>query len=152
MTARARWSCFAAAASAQHDAGLPQVEDISGGRRFADRSTQLPPDTDDTRGVDAADVDGDGDVDLVFATDNAPNRLLLNDGNGNFVDQSAQMPSEIEHALTPFGRVGNVFSSTTQGVGLGLPICRSMMDLLGGTLRIESRPGQGTIVTLDFPP
>jgi hypothetical protein len=37
----------------------------------------------------AGDLDGDGDIDLFVANDNAPNQLLLNDGSGKFVDATA---------------------------------------------------------------
>jgi len=39
--------------------------------------------------VDAGDVDGDGDIDLVVANDHDDNQLLLNDGRGTFVDATA---------------------------------------------------------------
>ncbi|MDE2239892.1 MAG: heavy metal sensor histidine kinase, partial [Rhodospirillales bacterium] len=39
-----------------------------------------------------------------------------------------------------------------QGSGLGLSIVRSIMELHGGQVTIESVPGQGTRVTLHFPP
>ena len=44
------------------------------------------------RSMDAksADVDGDGDLDLVIANEHAFNILLINDGNGNFTDESQQ--------------------------------------------------------------
>jgi hypothetical protein len=35
------------------------------------------------------DLDGDADLDLFVANDNAPNQLLLNDGNGKFTDATA---------------------------------------------------------------
>ncbi len=40
----------------------------------------------------AADIDQDGDLDLVVAMERQPNRLLVNDGTGRFVDRSAQLP------------------------------------------------------------
>jgi hypothetical protein len=43
-----------------------------------------------------ADVDGDGDPDLVVAQEHEPNILLLNDGSGHFTDASERLPS---HAL-----------------------------------------------------
>ena len=42
-------------------------------------------------------------------------------------------------------------SRSSEGVGLGLALVKSIMDLHGGTARIESNPGQGTKVTLSFP-
>jgi len=38
-----------------------------------------------------------------------------------------------------------------QGVGLGLPISRSLMELHGGTLTIESQEGKGTTARITFP-
>jgi hypothetical protein len=40
----------------------------------------------------AADMDGDGDLDLVVAMEYRANRLLLNDGRGRFTDASARLP------------------------------------------------------------
>jgi two-component system heavy metal sensor histidine kinase CusS len=42
-------------------------------------------------------------------------------------------------------------SRTSDGVGLGLALVKSIMDLHGGSARIESEPGRGTTVTLSFP-
>jgi PAS domain S-box-containing protein len=43
------------------------------------------------------------------------------------------------------------FSTKTGGAGLGLPICKAIMEDYGGTIAIQSRPGEGTTVTLVFP-
>jgi hypothetical protein len=46
-----------------------------------------------TMDVVAADLDGDGDKDLVLAMEFAPNVILINDGRGNFTDESsARLP------------------------------------------------------------
>jgi signal transduction histidine kinase len=37
------------------------------------------------------------------------------------------------------------------GTGLGLAIVGALVDLHGGTLAIDSRPGEGTVVTVRFP-
>jgi two-component system heavy metal sensor histidine kinase CusS len=42
-------------------------------------------------------------------------------------------------------------SRSSEGVGLGLALVKSIMELHGGSARIESPPGQGTTVTLSFP-
>ncbi|MGZ5919189.1 MAG: sensor histidine kinase, partial [Hyphomicrobium sp.] len=51
----------------------------------------------------------------------------------------------------PFEQVENQFSKSHQGSGLGLAISRALVELHGGTLRITSREGQGTTVTLMLP-
>ena len=49
-------------------------------------------------------------------------------------------------------RVGEPFFTTRpQGTGLGLFLARRAAEGAGGTLRVESRPGEGTTVTLKLP-
>jgi two-component system cell cycle sensor histidine kinase PleC len=43
-------------------------------------------------------------------------------------------------------------TSGIEGTGLGLPIVKGFMEAHGGRANIESAPGQGTKVTLHFPP
>jgi signal transduction histidine kinase len=38
-----------------------------------------------------------------------------------------------------------------EGTGLGLAIVKSIAELHGGTAAVDSRAGEGTIVTLRFP-
>jgi signal transduction histidine kinase len=38
------------------------------------------------------------------------------------------------------------------GTGLGLPLAKRLIELLGGTLKIESAIGAGTTVTVSLPP
>ncbi|HIM26062.1 MAG TPA: PAS domain S-box protein [Rhodospirillales bacterium] len=58
----------------------------------------------------------------------------------------------IEKALAPFGQVGDIYSRTFEGTGLGLPLAKSLAELHGGSLSLESQPGKGTTVTVRFPP
>ncbi|MGD0866701.1 MAG: PAS domain-containing sensor histidine kinase [Rhizomicrobium sp.] len=59
--------------------------------------------------------------------------------------------AEIEVALSPFGQVDSKLARKHQGTGLGLPICKSLMELHGGDLTVASRPNQGTTLTARFP-
>lgn len=42
------------------------------------------------------------------------------------------------------------FSQDTQGVGLGLPLAKAIVEAHSGTIEAESDPGEGALFTLDF--
>ncbi len=52
--------------------------------------------------------------------------------------------------FTPFMRVGGVDSSKVTGTGLGMWITKQLVELLGGTIGIESIKGVGTQVVITF--
>ena len=54
--------------------------------------------------------------------------------------------------LLPFEQVDNSLSRKFDGTGLGLPLCKSFIEMHGGTLDLTSEVGAGTTVTLRFPP
>jgi two-component system heavy metal sensor histidine kinase CusS len=57
-----------------------------------------------------------------------------------------------QHLPRVFDRFYRADSSrSSDGVGLGLALVKSIMDLHGGSAQIESTPGRGTTVTLSFP-
>ncbi|MBV8166715.1 MAG: hybrid sensor histidine kinase/response regulator [Alphaproteobacteria bacterium] len=60
-------------------------------------------------------------------------------------------PEDIALALSPFGQVDTSLAHKHDGVGLGLPLCKRLVELHGGTLGIESTPGRGTTVTVRLP-
>ncbi len=69
-------------------------------------------------------------------------------------DTGIGMTSEqIDIALKPFRQVhGTSLARRYQGTGLGLSLSRQIMELHGGELHVVSTPGEGTEVTLHFPP
>lgn len=60
-------------------------------------------------------------------------------------------PDEIAVAMLPFGRANTAHVKRTNGYGLGLPLTRSLVELHGGTLAIDSARGKGTRVTIRLP-
>lgn len=72
-------------------------------QQFVDRTTNLPLDetAEFTMDVEAFDADGDGDLDLVIASEFKENWLLFNDGNGFFsVDTSKRFPLIFDYGHT----------------------------------------------------
>jgi signal transduction histidine kinase len=60
--------------------------------------------------------------------------------------------TDIPKALAPFTQIDSSLSRRYEGTGLGLPLAKSMIELHGGTLEIDSEPGVGTTVTMSLPP
>ena len=52
---------------------------------------------------------------------------------------------DIEHIFDAF------YTSKKQGMGLGLAICRTVVESLGGTLRAENRPEGGAELSITIP-
>ncbi|HXC56309.1 MAG TPA: ATP-binding protein [Rhizomicrobium sp.] len=57
-------------------------------------------------------------------------------------------PQDVQVALTAFGQVDSRLERKYEGTGLGLPLAKSLVELHGGSLHIESAVGQGTRVTI----
>jgi signal transduction histidine kinase len=54
-------------------------------------------------------------------------------------------------ALEPFGQVDNRLERRYEGAGLGLSLAKAFVELHGGALQFDSKPGGGTRVTVTFP-
>ena len=59
--------------------------------------------------------------------------------------------ADIPKALGVFGQVDSSFSRQHEGTGLGLPLTKSLAELHGGSLDLQSQPGVGTTVTIRLP-
>ena len=67
-------------------------------------------------------------------------------------DQGPGIAAEhLPHLTDPFYRVDPARQRKTGGYGLGLYLCRVIAQAHGGTLTIDSTPGQGTVVTVTLP-
>lgn len=60
-------------------------------------------------------------------------------------------PEEVAVALEPFRQVDGRLERRYDGTGLGLPLAKAFAELHGGTLTVESRRGEGTVVTVILP-
>ena len=115
-----------------------------------------------------------GGIGQVWADETAIRQILLNlIGNAlKFTDPGGTI--DVAYAAVPGGVVARIADSgigmsleqvsearrmftqvaegrRTDGLGLGLPIVDGLIELHGGTMTIDSAPGQGTTVILFFP-
>jgi len=76
---------------------------------------------------------------------------------GDFVDISVRdtgmgIPADdLQHVFTPFERIRSRKAHRRGGAGLGLSLVKSIVELHGGDVKIESREGVGTTVTCRLP-
>ena len=57
----------------------------------------------------------------------------------------------ISHLFEPYTQEMSSGGARAAGSGLGMAICKNMIDLLGGSIRVKSRVGEGTTFFVDIP-
>ncbi len=77
--------------------------------------------------------------------ENGSFRLSVSDTGIGMSDQ------EIVEAFEPFRRIDHALASNFEGIGLGLPLTKAMIEMHGGKLEIASMSNRGTTATLVFP-
>lgn len=70
-------------------------------------------------------------------------RISVSD-NGDGIDEE-----DIHHIFKRFYRSKK--SLDTQGIGLGLPLAKSIVEGQGGSIAVQSKCGAGTTFTVSFP-
>jgi len=84
-----------------------------------------------------------GRIDIAIATGDGHSDISVSDNGAGIA---------AEHLPRVFDRFYRADTSrSSEGVGLGLALVKSILDMHGGTARIASEPGRGTKVTLSFP-
>ena len=58
---------------------------------------------------------------------------------------------DVPKALSPFGQIDSDLNRQLDGTGLGLPLSKSLAEMHGGVLDLQSTLGVGTTVTVRFP-
>ena len=67
-------------------------------------------------------------------------------------DTGIGIPADkLEHVFDSFSRVEDFSTRSTSGTGLGLPITRRLLALMGGSVAVSSVPGEGSVFTIDLP-
>lgn len=61
-------------------------------------------------------------------------------------------PEELERVMEPFVQADARLSRKYEGSGLGLPLTKALVEAHGGSLRLDSESGRGTVATVTFPP
>jgi signal transduction histidine kinase len=57
---------------------------------------------------------------------------------------------KLDRLFTPFERLG-AEGSDIQGTGLGLALSKSLVEVMGGELSVESEPGEGSTFSIELP-
>ncbi len=58
---------------------------------------------------------------------------------------------DLEDLFKPFRQVDSGLARKREGTGLGLSICRKLIKMMGGTIDVQSRYGEGSTFTIRFP-
>ena len=95
---------------------------------------------DGTIRVDVAEIESHSDKDASF-------RIIVED---NGIGMSADY---LPHVFETFSREHTSTQVRVEGTGLGLPIVKSLLDMMGGSIEVESKLGEGTkmMVEVLFP-
>ena len=59
-------------------------------------------------------------------------------------------PEFVEHIFEPFERESNVTQSGIEGTGLGMAITKNIVEMMNGTISVESEQGKGSVFTVEL--
>ena len=87
----------------------------------------------------------DGTISVVAATDPEGVRVAVTDTGVGIA------PEDQDKVFEPFGQATDGLTDKPRGTGLGLPICREIVERHGGHLWLESTPGHGSTFVFTLP-
>lgn len=78
-------------------------------------------------------------------------------GTGELVvtvsDTGPGIPEEyLDDVMSPFVQLDSGLNRKHEGTGLGLPLCKALVEAHGGQLELRRGPHKGTVATVRFPP
>lgn len=79
-----------------------------------------------------------GEVAVIASIDGKMVRITVSDTGVGIAQE------EFERIFDKFYQVGKTTVGVRQGTGLGLTICRQLVEMQGGTIWVESEPGKGS--------
>jgi signal transduction histidine kinase len=84
-----------------------------------------------------------GRVDITLKNVNGHLKIMV-------ADKGSGIPEELELKIFEpfFSTKGKI---PTGGLGLGLSICKGMVDMMGGSLSFESKENEGTVFIIELP-
>ncbi len=86
-----------------------------------------------------------GHVDVSCRTDNGHYLLLFSDtGIG-------MRREDLPNLFQPFHQIDTGLARRNEGTGLGLSICKKLLDMMGGSILVQSVPGEGSTFTIRLP-
>lgn len=93
----------------------------------------------------------DIDAGFIFNSDTLINSMMVN-LSIRIKDTGPGIPPEkIGHIFENFTQADNSISAKYGGTGLGLAITKELVEMMGGSIAVESTPGQGSAFILDIP-
>lgn len=87
-------------------------------------------------------MEAGGHIDIVWKQLPAVTQIIIKD------DGCGIHPEDIHHIFKRFYR--SRFSKDTQGLGLGLPLAKAIVEAHDGTIAVESTPGAGTAFSISL--
>jgi len=86
-----------------------------------------------------------GFIKLAYKTNNNSISIFVKDSGIGMNKQ------KLEHIFTRFTKIEDQKQKLYEGAGLGLAICKSLIDLLDGEIKVESEIGKGSIFQIKIP-
>ena len=87
-----------------------------------------------------------GEITIRLTRDNLGTTSIIVEDNGIGI-----APENLDRVLQPFSQANRNAYNAYEGVGLGLSIVSGLVKICGGTVRLESEVGKGTVVIVEFP-